>query len=355
MKIAQIIGFYKDFSPEVVWGITGVAYDLTEELVKRGHEVTAFAPKNSKTSALLPEWAPPAILKDKRIPPDEEARNFVGKIYSIRIIEEAKKFDIIHNHWLGTIPYLRLMQRPAITTLHGGGFTLGDKIVAKFCPEASYVAIAKHIIRKSPEFNYAGVVYNGINLSKFHFSDNQDNQRDHLCWLGRADPEKGLDIAIKIAKKSNNKLLIGAIIGPERQEYFDKKIKPLIDNKQIILKGEIKREQREVFLGSAKALLMPIQWEEPFGLVVIEAMACGTPVIAFRKGSMEELIIDGKNGFVVDNEKEMIEAVKDIDKIDRKECRRYVEEHFSVSKMADGYEKVYQKIITKQCNKKNGK
>ena len=348
MKIAQIVGFYTDFSPEIVWGITGVAYDLTEELVKRGHQVTVFASKDSKTSALLPEWAPLAVYKDKRIPPDEEMRNFVGKTYSVRIIENAKKFDIIHNHWLGSVPYLKLMQKPAITTLHGGGFAAGDKIVAEFCPKASYIAIAKHIIKKSPEFNYAGMVYNGINLSNFRFSDISEN---HLCWLGRMDYEKGPDVAIKVSKKSNNKLLMGGIIGIERQKYYNKEIKPLIDNKQIIFKGEIKREQKDFFLGSSKALLMPIQWEEPFGLVMIEAMACGTPVIAFNRGAAPEIVLNGKTGFIVNDEKEMIEAIKKIDLIDRRECRKHVEKYFTVEKMADGYEKVYQEMIINKKNK----
>jgi len=192
-----------------------------------------------------------------------------------------------------------------------------------------------------------GSVYNGIPIKDFPFGDKSEN---YLVYLGRISPLKGTHLAAQVAHKTGRKLFIlGDVAGWERddQGYFKEKVKPLIDGKLVAHVGEVNFAQKVSYLKKASALLFPIQWEEPFGLVMIESMACGTPVIAFKRGAIPEVVVDGKTGFIVDTVEEMIEAVNKIDQIDRRECRRWVEKNFTVEKMVDGYERVYQEILKK--------
>ncbi|MCK4892129.1 MAG: glycosyltransferase family 4 protein, partial [Candidatus Pacebacteria bacterium] len=192
------------------------------------------------------------------------------------------------------------------------------------------------------KFNYTGTIYNGININDFTFNPKPKN---YLVWLGRIHYGKGLWNAINAAKISKEKLIIAGNITCETDEKYFQSVKPMIDGKQIKYIGEVDSRKKNELLGNAKAVLFPTIWEEPFGLVMIEAMACGTPVIGFNKGSVSEVIKDGKTGFIVKDDKEMIKAIKNIDKIDRAECRKHVEKYFTIEKMVDGYEEVYEKII----------
>jgi len=187
-------------------------------------------------------------------------------------------------------------------------------------------------------------IYNGIDIERFPFNY---KPKDYLAFLGRMSPEKGPVEAIKIAKKAKMKLIMAAKIDLVDQEYFAREVKPLIDDKQIKFIGEVNHQGKVKLLKNAKALITPIQWEEPFGLFFVEAMACGTPVIAFRMGSVPEVVKDGKTGFIVKNIKEAVEAVKNIDQIKREDCRIWVEKNFPIKKMVDDYEKIYYQIVKK--------
>ncbi|NOQ68415.1 glycosyltransferase [Patescibacteria group bacterium] len=194
-----------------------------------------------------------------------------------------------------------------------------------------------------PDLNYVATVYNGLDIKRFEFKKKHKN---YLAFLGRFSFEKGVDTAVKVAAKSGEKIKIaGNIWG---NGFYNEKVEPHLKKGEIENVGLLGKDKLSDFLGGAKALLFPIRWEEPFGLVMIEAMACGVPVIAFNRGSVSEVVKHGKTGFIVENEEEMIEAIKNIDKIDREECRKHVEENFTVEKMVDGYENAYRKILNKK-------
>jgi glycosyltransferase involved in cell wall biosynthesis len=211
--------------------------------------------------------------------------------------------------------------------------------------KANYVSISKNQRKPMPNLNFTGNVYNGIEVNKFPFSEKVGN---YLAFLGRMSPEKGPLQAIEVAKMAGLKLKMAAKVDVVDKDFFEGIIKPLIDNKQIEFIGEIGHKEKAEFLNNALALLAPIQWEEPFGLYFIEAMACGTPVISFNRGSVPEIIENGKTGFIVNSTKEMASAIKDLDKINRIDCRKHVEGHFTVEKMAEGYINVYKKILGKK-------
>jgi glycosyltransferase involved in cell wall biosynthesis len=215
----------------------------------------------------------------------------------------------------------------------------------EYCPwknKAHYASISNNQRKGMPDLNYAGTVYNGMEIEKFKFKKEQGN---YLAFLGRYSSEKGADIAVAVASQSKEKLkMAGTIWG---NGFYDQKIKPYLEKNKVEDLGFLNGKDVSDLLRNAKALLFPIRWEEPFGLVMIEAMACGTPVIAFNKGSIPEIVQHNKTGFVVENEKEMLEEIKNINKINRADCREYVEENFTVEKMVEGYEKVYEKIIEK--------
>ncbi|MCK5085412.1 glycosyltransferase family 4 protein, partial [Candidatus Parcubacteria bacterium] len=217
--------------------------------------------------------------------------------------------------------------------------------IIKYCKwknKANYVSISNNQRKGMPDLNYAATVYNGLDIEKFKF---QKKHKNYLAFLGRFSSEKGVDTAVKVAAKSGEKIKIaGNIWG---NGFYNEKVKPYLKKGEIENVGLLREDQLSDFLGGAKALLFPIRWEEPFGLVMIEAMACGVPVIAFNRGSAPEVIKHGKTGFIVENEEEMIEAIKNIDKIDREDCRKHIEGNFTVGKMVDGYEDVYGKILKK--------
>jgi len=216
----------------------------------------------------------------------------------------------------------------------------------EYCPwknEAHYVSISNSQRKGMPNLNYAGTVYNGLEIEKFEF---KKKQGDYLAFLGRYSHEKGADLAVTVAAESREKLkMAGTVWGGG---FYDEKIKPYLKKNKREDLGFLNGKKVSDFLGNAKALLFPIRWEEPFGLVMIEAMACGTPVIAFNKGSAPEIVKHEKTGFIVENEREMIKAIKKIDKIDRADCRKYVEENFTIDKMVEGYERIYEEIINQK-------
>jgi glycosyltransferase involved in cell wall biosynthesis len=343
MKIAQIAPFEESIPPKKYGGTELVVYNLTEELVRRGHEVFLFASGDSKTSARLFPVFPRALRKTK-IGSDlktREAYKLIG-IAEILSVLLKERFDIIHNHigWR-LLSFAEILQDKIVTTLHGPLNIGYQRTIYKKFRDLPYISISKNQRTPLPELNFVANVYNGIDLKKFLFND---RPKDYLAFLGRMSPEKGPVEAIKIAKKAKMKLIMAAKVDLVDIEYFSKQVKPLIDGKQIKFIGEVDHKRKSELLKKAKALIAPIQWPEPFGLFFVEAMACGTPVIAFRRGSAPEIVRNGETGFVVKNIDSAVKAVKKIREIDRKKCRQWVEENFSTSRMVDNYERVYYQI-----------
>ncbi len=332
-----------------------VAYYEAEELTKRGHKVFYFGSKKSKLKyAKLVSLEMPAIKYNKELTRfiknpylNEKVVNFyeqlmIAKIYQMN---QKEKFDIIHIHpYRRVIPFAYLTKTPTVITLHDPieGWAKHQLFLTKKIPQIYLISLSNAQRKPSPKLNYASTIYNGIDIKNFKFNQKPKN---YFVAAGRFVPEKGIDLAIQAAKKAKIKLKIAG--GPPKGQYFEKKIKPYLE-KNIEYLGMIDYLKMGDFYRQAKALLAPIKWEEPFGLYFIEAMACGTPVIAFNKGSASEIIKNKKTGFVVKNLNEMVKAIKKIDEIERSSCRNWVEQNFTVEKMAESYEKVFYKIIEKK-------
>jgi glycosyltransferase involved in cell wall biosynthesis len=343
MKIAQIAPFEEAVPPKKYGGTELVVYNLTEGLVRRGHNVTLFASGDSKTSARLLEIFPKS-LRSRKICSElntREAYKFVGLG---KIINELlkEKFDIVHNHisWR-LLPFAEIIKSKIITTFHGPLNMNFQKVIYQTFSHLPFVSISNNQRQPLPGLNFVATVYNGIDLAKFSFNKNPKN---YLIFLSRMSPDKGPLEAIKIAKKAKVKLVIAAKIDLDK-EYFEKKVEPLIDNKQIEFVGEVSHRRKIELLKNAKALLAPIQWAEPFGLFFIEAMACGTPVITFKQGSTPEVIQDKKTGFLVRDINEAVTAIQNIDELNREDCREWVRKNFSASLMVENYERAYCKIL----------
>lgn len=312
---------------------------LTEGLMRRGHEVTLFATSDSITSANLQAVCPVGYREDQNM--EEE----VWKLMHIaNTFEQANKFDIIHNQFdYQPLTYSRLVSTPVVTTIHGFSSPLILPAYQKYNENTFYVSISN--ANRHPALDYVATVYHRINLDDFTFRDQPD---DYLLFFGRLDHEKGVYEAIQVAKQMNRRLLIAGIISDEK--YFQTSVAPHLDNDRIQYIGNIGPKERNQLLGGAQALLHLINFDEPFGLSIVEAMACGTPVIAMERGSMPELIQDNKTGFLVQNNQEAAAAVKRISKINRADCRTHVEKYFSSDRMVDNYIAVYQNIL-KQSSK----
>nr|WP_321451365.1 glycosyltransferase family 4 protein [uncultured Carboxylicivirga sp.] len=311
-----------------------VASNIAEGLVEKGIEVTLFATGNSITKAKLLSVCEYPYAEDSSIDP-----KVVECLHISNLMEQADYFDIIHNNFdFLPLTYSRLIKTPMVTTIHGFSSPKIIPVYKKYNSSTHYVSISDS--DRNPNLDYIATVHNGINTRDFAFNSEPD---DYLLFFGRIHPEKGTYEAIEIAKKAKRKLIISGLI--QDQEYFDQNVKPYINNDDIVYVGNSGPTERQRILSKACALLHPISFAEPFGLSVVEAMACGTPVVAFNLGSMPELIEDGKTGFLVSNVDEAIEAIKQIGFINRHTCSEWVESMFSCKKMTEGYLKVYQKML----------
>lgn len=316
-----------------------IAYNMAEGLVKRGHKVTVFATQDSKTRAKLSGIVP----RPYREHPRDMLEDVWQALHLGFFFERADQFDLLHNHYnFLPLTYSRLVKPPLVTTIHGFTSKKILPVFQEYNKDNYYISISD--ADRDPSLKYAATVYNGINLSQFEFNPKPKN---YLVFLGRVAREKGTDLAIKVAKKTGRELKIAAIIPSEEEEYWQKEIEPLIDGKQIQYLGPADPKMRNGVLKDAFASLHLVRFNEPFGLTMVEAMACGTPVIAMNRGSVPEIVLDGKSGYKVNNVDQASEAVEKIAKIRRKDCRRWVEDNFTLEKMAENYEKVYQKILSK--------
>lgn len=250
-------------------------------------------------------------------------------------------YDVIHfHHPEVALPLAKTYKHvPVVYTLHDPITRMHRELFELYqTSNQHFVSISNNQRRDAPDLPYVANVYNGINLHSFSFSDEPE---DYLLYVGRIVPEKGVKEAVQVARELGSRLLIIGNVYPDSQEYFDQYIKPFL-NDRILYLGQIERNHLPKYYQKARALLTPAQWEEPFGLTTIEAMACGTPVISLRRGAAGEIIKQGRTGYVVDSVADMTEAVRRIDNIDRRACRDHVKEHFSLEQMAEGYEKAYQ-------------
>ncbi|RJP86750.1 MAG: glycosyltransferase family 4 protein [Desulfobacteraceae bacterium] len=311
-----------------------VASLLTEGLVSRGHDVTLFATADSQTSGTLHAVCPRGY---------EEDRSLIPKVWEClhisELFENADAFDIIHNNFdYLPLTYTGLTTTPVVTTIHGFSSPGILPVFKKYNGKVSYVSISD--ADRAPTLDYIKTIHHGIDIRQFDFQPAPD---DYLLFFGRIHHDKGARQAIEIARACNKKLILAGII--QDQAYYDQYIVPCLDNNKVVYIGSAGPAERSRLLGKACALLHPIKFDEPFGLSVIESMACGTPVIAFERGSMPELIENGKSGFLVGNVDEAVEAVARIPEIDRATCRRHVERRFTVDRMIDEYINVYETIL----------
>jgi len=344
LRIAQIAPLWFSIPPKKYGGIERIISFLTEELVRRGHKVTLFAAGNSKTKAKLVSF-----IKKGAISKGVNWHDYYYNLLNHSIaFERASQFDIIHCHWgiMGGF-FQKFTKTPVLHTLHNIPCQIDPrwKVYKYYKDDLNLVFLSKSERKNAPiRFKHSWVVYNGIDISQFRLNL---KPKAHFIWIARVCPAKGIKEAIEIAKRAKVKLLLAGQIQPHHREYFEKEIKPEL-NSQIHYLGELSQEELSDFYGQAKGCLYPISWEEPFGLIMAESMACGTPVIAFNRGSVPEVIKDGKTGFIVKNINEAVRAIKKIDQIDRRECRKWVEKNFTVEKMVDEYEKVYYEILKRR-------
>jgi len=336
---------------EIVYAPMELAEKIAEGLKKRGHDITFYTPSDSKIKIKKVDCGMVSYynLPDKMMQNgfhDQQQLMIYEQLMASKMYEDAQKnkYDLIHAFHLTPkiLPFVNLTKTPTVFTLHDPLSANWNKAI-KYCPwknKAHYISISDNQRKGMTDLNYAGTIYNGLEIEKFEFKEKQGG---YLAFLGRYSYEKGADAAAAVAAKSGEKLkMAGTIWG---SGFYNEKIKPNLKKGKIEDLGFLNGKEVSDFLRNAKALLFPIRWEEPFGLVMIEAMACGTPVIAFNRGSVPEVIIDGKTGFIVENEEGMIKAIKKIDKIDRAECRKHIENNFTIEKMIEGYEEVYERIV----------
>ncbi len=307
---------------------------LTEGLVSRGHDVTLFATGDSQTSGKLHAVCAQGYEEDRSIVPKVWECLHISELF-----EDAEDFDIIHNNFdFLPLTYTGLTTTPVVTTIHGFSSPGILPVYKKYNSKVFYVSISD--ADRSPELDYTKTIHHGIDIKQFDFQPDPD---DYLLFFGRIHHDKGAREALEIARACNKKLILAGII--QDKAYYHQYVEPHLDNYNAVYVGTAGPVQRNQLLGKACALLHPINFNEPFGLSVIESMACGTPVIAFNKGSMAELIEHGKNGFLVSGCEEAVEHIVRIKDINRSDCRRTVEDRFTADTMVEKYIDVYTQVL----------
>src|SRR3954464_6341629 len=339
MRVAQVAPLAESVPPKLYGGTERVVAWLVDELVGLGHKVTLFASGDSKTSATLHAVWPQALrLGRPRTDP------MVAQAALLEAVaRHATEFDVIHMHidWLH-LPLLSRLGVPFLTTCHGRMDLPGfPDVVCRF-PDAPFVSISNNQRAPLSEANWIGTIYHGLPADLFRPSFEPGS---YLAFLGRLTAEKGPVAALRIAHAAKMPLRIAAKLPRSERKYFKEKLEPLIDGNQVQHIGEVNDETKREFLAGAAALLFPIDWPEPFGLVMIEAMACGTPVIAFKSGSVPEVIDDGITGFVVPGETEAVEAIGRLSELDRRQVRRHFEKRFTATRMAQEYVRQYETLV----------
>ena len=344
MRIAQIAPLAETVPPTLYGGTERVIAWLIDELVELGHDVTLFASGNSRTRAKLePVW--PYAFRLGRPRTDPIA---VQAVLLETLAARAEEFDVIHCHidWLH-LPLLTRAGVPFVTTFHGRLDIAGLPDVVRRFPDAPFVSISHSQRRPLSGANWLGTVYHGLPVHSLHA---RFEPGSYLAFLGRLTKEKGPEAAIRIARTAGMPLRIAAKVPKGERGYFKEQLEPKIDGRAVQLTGEVNDATKEKFLAEAAALLFPIDWPEPFGLVMIEAMACGTPVVAFRHGSVPEVIDEGVTGFVVDDEEGALRAIGRLGEIDRRQVRATFEQRFTARRMASEYVALYEDLVRRRAH-----
>jgi glycosyltransferase involved in cell wall biosynthesis len=345
MRIAQVAPIVERVPPKMYGGTERMVNALTEELVARGHEVTLFASGDSVTSATL-RAVYPRGLREAHLP-DLYGLNpwtllNAGLAYSLE-----EEFDIIHDHLAPlSLPIANMARTPVVATIHGA-FNPDTRRLFQILRKP-YIATISHSQgrHEGTAINHAGVVHNGLAMESYPFGATPG---EYLLFVGRMSMQKGVHIAIAVAQELDLPLLIAAKLDAEDEQYFNFYVKPRLGNR-IEWIGEVNEAKRNELMSNAKCFLLPAMWREPFGLTLIEAAACGCPVVAFNRGSIPEIVVDGVTGFIVDDIEEMTDAVAKIDTIDRAACRAHALSRFSARRMTDDYEEMYRKILTSRTS-----
>jgi glycosyltransferase involved in cell wall biosynthesis len=349
MRIAQITSVYIAVPPTTYGGTERIVYQLCQQLTRRGHQVELFASGDSRVDCTLHAVLPIASQDDPQstfyLEKEFEARN------TYNLYRQASRFDLIHAHWTTLAPYFSAFtSTPTLVT-----YAYMEKHIHEYYrrhfPHCLPVCVSRAQTKLLGDESIP-VVYNGVDLDEIRFNGEPE---DFFIIVGRMTPEKGIADAIRIAKKAKTKLLIIGHVTthlPWSEEYFLKEVKPHIDGDQIRYIERLAYPDIVQLMGKAKGFLFPLQWDEPFGMVVIESMAAGTPVLSYRRGSMPELIKNGETGYLLDSEEEMVAMTHRVETLDRAHCRSWVEEHFSVQQMIEGYERLYKLAVSGQPKQK---
>ncbi|HET8576807.1 MAG TPA: glycosyltransferase family 4 protein [Methylomirabilota bacterium] len=341
LRIAQVAPLFERVPPIGYGGTERVVAFLCEALVRRGHAVTLYASGDSSTAATLV----PVTERALRLDPDAGDPIPPHLLEIARVIDQAEEFDIIHSHLDAlAFPFSRVLQTPTIHTLHGRLDLPYMRPVYRYFRDIPLISIsdAQREPLRALNMNWTCTVHHGLPVAEIPFS--RDGGR-YLAFLGRIAPEKRPDLAIAVATRAGIPLKIAAKIDPVDRAYFERDIRPLLGHPLVEFVGEVNDAERAHFLGGALALLFPIDWPEPFGLVMIEALACGTPVVARPRGSVRELITPERTGLLGESVDDLVAAVKRVDRLDRRTCRREVEERFSLERMVSDYEAAFARLL----------
>ncbi len=343
---------------DIIYAPIDLAANIADGMAERGHHVDFFAPLGSEsTGANIETMNLRALASNstefQALLASEQLNHYVPDLWDMYLAKEMFRraqrgdYDLLHfHHPEVALPLAGLYPDvPVVYTQHDPIYPWYKEAYELYqTPSQHFVSISDNQRRDAPDLNYAATVYNGVNTHDFSFSAEHE---EYLLFTGRVVSEKGVKEAIQVAEATDHRLLIIGPVAPTSQGYFDQYIKPYLNDKILYL-GFIERDKILPYYQKAKALLLPLQWEEPFGLTAIEAMSCGTPAIAINRGSMSEIIVDGKTGYLVPSVGEMIEAVHKINKIDRRACREHVKAHFGLKQMVDGYEQVYLNVLAQR-------
>lgn len=357
MKIAHVAPPWIAIPPENYGGTEIVISNLIEEQVAQGHDVTLFAPSDARTSAKLVSFFPHSLI-ESGVP---WAAHLKAYYHLQKSLARADEFDIVHTHLSSSadmyiFPLTSSLTTPHVTTLHSrfpfdrlpDGWTGdADKYYMEWADNVPMVAISERACEEVPyTLNFVGVVHHGLPMDEFKPVPKE--RSEHFVWLGRIVPDKGVDLAIEAARRAGVQLILAGTVDQHSEEsiqYYQEVVEPQIDGEQIQYIGPVNMEQKIGLLSGARGFLNPIVWEEPFGMVMIEAMALGCPVISFARGAAPEIVVHRKTGFLVHDVDEMVTFIPRIDEIDREVTRKHVDRHFSVRVMAEKYETVYKKVI----------
>lgn len=339
MRIAQVSSLWERVPPPGYGGIELVVGYLCDELTRRGHEVTLFASGDSQTLATLHATVPTSF----RTNPELREPGVYEILHMKAVMDHANEFDVIHFHnGYAALPVADVLSAQALHTLHGK-FSQDNQHVFQAYGDHNYVTISNAQRMPGLDLNYIATVYNGIDPANYPFTETP-SASPYLAFLGRLSPEKGPQNAIAVARATGMKLIMAGKVDKVDIDFYEQEIKPHIDGEQIQYLGETTHEQKIDLIGNAAVTLFPITWPEPFGLVMIESMCTGTPVLGMRHGSVPEVIKDGVAGYVCDSVEEMVKMLPEAIALDRRTCHQYVLDNFSISSMVSGYEAVYEHI-----------